>query len=59
MEDSGYSLLRDPRKNKGTAFTLEERKKYALQRNVARMLAREKYRKRKSKIRVNRAIKQF
>ena len=27
----GYSLLRDPRKNKGTAFTLEERKKYGLE----------------------------
>lgn len=31
MENSGYSLLRDPRKNKGTAFTLEERRKYRLQ----------------------------
>ena len=31
MEYSGYSLLRDPRNNKGTAFTLEERKKYGLQ----------------------------
>jgi malate dehydrogenase (oxaloacetate-decarboxylating)(NADP+) len=31
MENSGYSLLRDPRNNKGTAFTLEERKKYGLQ----------------------------
>lgn len=30
MENLGYSLLRDPRKNKGTAFTLEERKKYGL-----------------------------
>ena len=30
MENSGYSLLRDPRKNKGTAFTIEERKKYGL-----------------------------
>jgi malate dehydrogenase (oxaloacetate-decarboxylating)(NADP+) len=27
----GYSLLRDPRKNKGTAFTIEERKKYGLE----------------------------
>jgi len=32
MEDfSGYSILRNPRLNKGTAFTLEERKKYGLQ----------------------------
>ena len=30
MENIGYSLLRDPRKNKGTAFALEERKKYGL-----------------------------
>jgi malate dehydrogenase (oxaloacetate-decarboxylating)(NADP+) len=30
MENIGYSLLRDPRKNKGTAFTQEERKKYGL-----------------------------
>jgi len=30
-ESKGYSLLRDPRKNKGTAFTLEERKKYGLE----------------------------
>ncbi|MCI4442748.1 MAG: NAD-dependent malic enzyme [Lentimicrobium sp.] len=29
-ESKGYSLLRDPRKNKGTAFTVEERKKYGL-----------------------------
>lgn len=29
-ENRGYSLLRDPRKNKGTAFTPEERKKYGL-----------------------------
>ena len=27
---TGSSILRDPRKNKGTAFTLEERKKYGL-----------------------------
>ncbi|HEY2647792.1 MAG TPA: NAD-dependent malic enzyme [Puia sp.] len=31
MEYSGYSLLRDPRNNKGTAFTLDERKKYGLE----------------------------
>jgi malate dehydrogenase (oxaloacetate-decarboxylating)(NADP+) len=31
IETEGYSLLRDPRKNKGTAFTLEERKKYGLE----------------------------
>ncbi len=30
-ENSGYSLMRDPRKNKGTAFTLEERKQYGLE----------------------------
>jgi len=30
-ESTGYSLLSDPRKNKGTAFTLEERKKYGLE----------------------------
>jgi malate dehydrogenase (oxaloacetate-decarboxylating)(NADP+) len=30
-KNTGYSLLRDPRKNKGTAFTLEERKKYSLE----------------------------
>ena len=30
-ESTGYSLLRDPRLNKGTAFTLEERKKYGLE----------------------------
>ena len=30
-ENKGYSLLRDPRKNKGTAFTIEERKKYGLE----------------------------
>jgi malate dehydrogenase (oxaloacetate-decarboxylating)(NADP+) len=32
MEDKkGYSLLRDPRTNKGTAFTVEERMKYGLE----------------------------
>src|SRR5436190_23442878 len=31
MKNSGYSLLRDPRKNKGTAFTEEERRKYGLE----------------------------
>lgn len=30
-ENTGYTLLRDPRNNKGTAFTLEERKKYGLE----------------------------
>jgi len=30
-ENKGYSLLRDPRFNKGTAFSLEERKKYNLE----------------------------
>jgi malate dehydrogenase (oxaloacetate-decarboxylating)(NADP+) len=31
MEDNtGYSILRNPRLNKGTAFTLEEREKYGL-----------------------------
>ena len=30
-KNNGYSVLRDPRKNKGTAFTLEERKKYGLE----------------------------
>ncbi len=30
-ENSGYALLRDPRNNKGTAFTHEERKKYGLE----------------------------
>lgn len=29
-EKTGYSLLRDLRKNKGTALTIEERKKYGL-----------------------------
>ncbi|HEU5290443.1 MAG TPA: NAD-dependent malic enzyme [Cyclobacteriaceae bacterium] len=31
MEKSGYSMLRNPRYNKGTAFTREERKKYGLE----------------------------
>jgi malate dehydrogenase (oxaloacetate-decarboxylating)(NADP+) len=31
IENKGYSLLRDPRFNKGTAFTLEERKQYGLE----------------------------
>jgi malate dehydrogenase (oxaloacetate-decarboxylating)(NADP+) len=31
MEYTGYSLIRDPRNNKGTAFTLEERRKYGLE----------------------------
>jgi len=30
-ESKGYSLLRNPRLNKGTAFTLKERKKYGLE----------------------------
>ncbi|HWR94707.1 MAG TPA: NAD-dependent malic enzyme [Flavobacterium sp.] len=30
-ENKGYELLRNPRLNKGTAFTLEERKKYGLE----------------------------
>ena len=29
-ENTGYSILRNPRLNKGTAFTDEERKKYGL-----------------------------
>jgi malate dehydrogenase (oxaloacetate-decarboxylating)(NADP+) len=30
-ENTGYELLRNPRLNKGTAFTIEERKKYGLE----------------------------
>lgn len=30
-ESTGYELIRDPRRNKGTAFTLEERRKYGLE----------------------------
>jgi malate dehydrogenase (oxaloacetate-decarboxylating)(NADP+) len=30
-ENNGYSLLRNPRTNKGTAFTPEERTKYGLE----------------------------
>ena len=30
-ENKGYTLMRDPRLNKGTAFTLEERKQYGLE----------------------------
>lgn len=30
-ENTGYNLLRDPRFNRGTAFTVEERKKYGLE----------------------------
>ncbi|MHC1777948.1 MAG: NAD-dependent malic enzyme [Lentimicrobium sp.] len=30
-EKTGYSLIRDPRRNKGTAFTPEEREKYGLE----------------------------
>lgn len=30
-ENTGYMLLRDPRKNKGTAFTLDERRKFGLE----------------------------
>ena len=29
-DDTGYSMLRNPRCNKGTAFTQEEREKYGL-----------------------------
>lgn len=30
MENSGYKILQDPLRNKGTAFTIEEREKYKL-----------------------------
>ena len=30
-ENTGYSMLRNPRTNKGTAFTIEERKRYGLE----------------------------
>ena len=30
MDKTGYKILQDPLRNKGTAFTLEEREKYKL-----------------------------